>query len=293
MTTWQQKTVFWLVLVGTAWAGSAGVADEPTYAERLGWPPGSKVVIFHVDDAGMSHDSNRGAIEAVEKGLATSMSIMFPCPWTTEIVRYVKEHPKVDAGIHLTLTSEWRDYRWGPLSGKKQVPGLVDQDGYLWHDVLKVMATAKADEVETEIRAQLEQCRMMGLRPTHLDTHMGTVFARPDFLQRYVDIGIETGIPVMLPAGHMQNLLANVPWMAIPLHQLGKHLGEKLWNGGLPVLDDLHTGRRPSGRRQRRRRSSSLCVRSGPGLRSSSCIALGLRKPSHSSPAPARCGWRS
>jgi chitin disaccharide deacetylase len=245
MIAWRWKTILVLALLGRAWTGPAGFAAEPTYAERLGWPPGSKVLIFHVDDVGMSHDSNRGAIEAVEKGLATSISIMFPCPWTTEIVRYVKEHPKVDAGVHLTLTSEWRNYRWGPLSGRRQVPGLVDWDGYLWNDVLKVTLSAKADEVETEIRAQLEQCRRMGLKPTHLDMHMGTVFARPDFLQRYVDIGIETGIPVMLPAGRMENLVANVPSMAAALRQLGKHLGSKLWDAGLPVLDDLHTGTLP------------------------------------------------
>ena len=192
---------------------------EPTYAERLGWPAGSRVVIFHVDDAGMSHDSNSGAIEAVEKGVAPSMSIMFPCPWVTEIVRYVKKHPAVDAGIHITLTSEWSNYRWGPLSGKKQVPGLVDQDGYLWHNVLQVTRAARGDEVETEIRAQLERCRMMGLTPTHLDTHMGTVFANLAFLQCYVNIGIETGIPVMLPAGHMEHLAANMPLLATPLAQ--------------------------------------------------------------------------
>lgn len=236
------RTLLPLLLIHILLTASATDAAEPTWAERLGWPAGSKVVIFHVDDAGMSHDSNRGAIEAVEKGVATSVSIMFPCPWATEIVRYVKEHPQVEAGVHLTLNSEWRDYRWGPLSGKSQVPGLVDKDGYLWKDVLKVMAAAKPDEVDAEIRAQLEQCRRMGLRPTHLDTHMGTLFARPDFIQKYVELGIETHIPVMLPAGHMESLVANVPLMAGPLRQLGKHWGGRLWEAGLPVLDDLHPG---------------------------------------------------
>jgi chitin disaccharide deacetylase len=241
-TTWKRQTFFLLALFGSVLFASETPSAEPTYAERLGWPQGSKVVIFHVDDAGMSHDSNVGAIEAIEKGAATSMSIMFPCPWATEIAKYVKQHPEVDAGVHLTLTSEWRDYRWGPVAGMKQVPGLVDQDGCLWRDVLSVMRAAKADEVESEIRAQLERCRMMGLRPTHLDTHMGTVFANPAFLQRYVNIAIETGIPIMLPAGHMDHLAATMPLMALPLRQLGKHFGQKLWDAGLPVLDDLDTG---------------------------------------------------
>lgn len=242
-----ERTFVLLALVGAALASSMASCAEPTYAERLGWPEGSRVVIFHVDDAGMSHDSNVGTIEAIEKGVATSTSIMFPCPWVTEIVRYAKEHPALDAGVHITLTSEFGRYRWGPLAGVKQVPGLVDPDGYLWGHVEEVAMSAKADEVETEIRLQVARCRMMGFEPTHLDTHMGTVFANPLFLQKYVDLGIETGIPVMAPAGHMSHLVANMPMMAAPLRLLGKHLGPKLWDAGLPVIDDLHTGQLSGG----------------------------------------------
>jgi chitin disaccharide deacetylase len=243
MTTWQQ--ISWLVLVGGLLVPSSGCAKEPTYAERLGWPPGSKVVIFHVDDAGMSHDSNVGAIEAVEKGLANSMSIMFPCRGAAEIVQYLKEHPQVDAGVHITLTSEWRTYRWGPVAGKERVPGLVDPSGHLWSSLPQVAAAASADEVETEILAQLQRCRSMGLNPTHLDTHMGTVFARPDYFQKYVEIGIKNNIPIMLPAGHLQHLMASVPQLAVPLSKLGKRLAEKVWDAGLPVLDDLYPGDPP------------------------------------------------
>ena len=77
-------------------------AQAQTYAERLGWPEGTKAVIFHVDDAGMSHNSNMGAIKAIEDGVATSMSIMMPCPWVPEMSAYLKEHPQVDAGVHFT-----------------------------------------------------------------------------------------------------------------------------------------------------------------------------------------------
>jgi chitin disaccharide deacetylase len=237
-----QRSLPWLVVFCTVIAASAAQSADPTFAERLGWPPGSKVVMFHVDDAGMSPDSNRGAIEAVEKGLATSMSIMFPCPAAAEIVRYVKQHPNVDAGVHLTLNSEWRTYRWGPLTDKKLVPGLVDQDGYLWREIMKTAANATAEEIETEMRAQLQRCRSMGLKPTHLDTHMGTVFARPDFIQKYVKIAIESGTPIMLPGGHMTILTSAMPGAAVPLRFLGRQLGEQLWKAGLPVLDDLHPG---------------------------------------------------
>src|ERR1043165_1925720 len=127
----------------------AQTADS-TYAERLGYPKGAKVVIVHVDDVGMSFDSNEGAITAMTKGIATSCSVMMPCPWVPNYVHYLKDHPGTDAGLHLTLTSEWDEYRWGPLTGKSKVPGLVDKEGALWPEVADVVAHATPDEVETE-----------------------------------------------------------------------------------------------------------------------------------------------
>src|SRR4051794_10504036 len=106
-----------LLLLGAALLTPAAAA-EPTYAERLGWETNARVVMFHCDDLGMSHASNLGGIESLEKGVVTSASIMMPCPWVPEIVKYVKQHPQVDAGLHLTMNSEWDLYRWGPVAGK-------------------------------------------------------------------------------------------------------------------------------------------------------------------------------
>ncbi len=211
-------------------------AEAPTYAERLGWPRGTKAVIFHVDDAGMSHNSNMGAIKAIEDGVATSLSIMMPCSWVPEMAAHVKAHPQVDAGIHLTLTAEWKNYRWGPVVGKPAVPGLVDADGYLWHNVADVVAHATADEVETEIRAQIDKALAMGIKPTHLDSHMGTCF-RPEFIDRYVKVGIEKQIPILMMGGHMQYIGAE----AGPLRPLVQSIAQKVWDAGLPVIDDLVT----------------------------------------------------
>src|SRR3954469_23191366 len=98
---------------------------DSTYAERLGYPRGAKVLILHVDDAGMSFDSNEGAINAMTKGVANSCSVMMPCPWVPSFIHYLKIHPETDAGLHLTLTSEWKEYRWPPLAGRSTVPGLT------------------------------------------------------------------------------------------------------------------------------------------------------------------------
>lgn len=212
-------------------------SQDITYAEKLGFPKGAKVLILHVDDIGMSWDSNQGAIQAMENGVANSLSIMMPCPWVPGFVHYLKDHPDTDAGLHLTLTSEWKDYRWGPLSGRPAVPGLVDEEGALWRSVGQVVKNATADEVETEIREQLKRAREMGFEPTHLDSHMGTLFATPEFLERYIKVGIENKIPLMFPGGH--NSMIGKDLTPEIKGQL-KAMGKMIWDSGLPVLDDLH-----------------------------------------------------
>jgi len=226
-----------LLLIFMTFTGfTAKDATAQTFAERLGWPEGTKAVIFHVDDAGMSHNSNMGAIKAIEDGVATSTSIMMPCPWVPEMSAYLKEHPQVDAGIHLTLTAEWKKYRWGPVAGKPAVPGLVDSEGCLWHGVLDVAGHATADEVETEMRAQIDKALAMGIQPTHLDSHMGTCF-HPLFLDRYVKVGIEKQIPILMFGGHMQHIGAE----AGALKPMVYLIANRVWQAGLPVIDDLVT----------------------------------------------------
>ena len=101
--------------------------QSQTYAEKLGFPKGKKVIILHIDDAGMSYESNVGTMNALDKGIANSVSVMMPCGWVPQFFTYLKQHPATDAGIHLTLTSEWDNYRWSPLVGCKNAPGLCDE----------------------------------------------------------------------------------------------------------------------------------------------------------------------
>ena len=246
----------WLISAMTA-AVLTAQSEPPTYAERLGWDTGARVAIFHIDDVGMSHESNLGTIRSLEAGIATSLSIMMPCSWVPEFVDYLERHPDTDAGLHLTLTSEWRHYRWEPLSGAPANPGLVDEHGYLHRDVAGVVAQASADEVEREIRAQIAKARALGFEPTHLDSHMGTLFASPAFLQRYIAVGVEEQIPIMFPGGHTTLLAQQYREEALrrarrdgtpesevperdPALALTRSVGEQVWAAGLPVLDDLH-----------------------------------------------------
>lgn len=226
-----------LLFVLMAIAPLASAQEKPTYAERLGYPKGSRVVLFHEDDAGMSYGQNQGAIQALEYGLITSVSTMMPCPWVSHFAGYLKEHPEVDNGLHLTLTSEWHGYRWGPLAGKAAVPGLVDPDGCLWSNVISVVTHASAEEVDKEIRAQFDRAQTLGIPITHLDTHMGTLYAKPEYTEAYVKLGIEKQIPVMIMGGHLQFIKEDEP-DAVKQLSVTK-LAETVWNAGLPVLDDL------------------------------------------------------
>lgn len=224
-----------IILLGLVSATGRAQDTSPTYAERLGWPRGTRALILHVDDVGMSWDTEVGTMEAIEKGVANSLSVMMPTPWVPHAVDWIKA-AKADAGLHLTLTSEWKLYRWGPVAGKPAVPGLVDPQGALWPNVASVVKNATPDEVEREIRAQLDRARTMGFEPTHFDSHMGTLFATPEFLDRYIKLGIEHKIPVMYPGGHNFYLEKNSPARAAG----SREIGQRIWAGGLPVLDDLH-----------------------------------------------------
>jgi len=172
-------------------------AQSKTIAERLGYPRDSKLLIIHADDLAVAHSEDAPSFDALEKHAATSASIMVPCPWLTEVADYAKAHPDADLGLHLTLTAEWKTDRWGPIESKDKVPSLLDPDGYLWPEVAPAIQHIKADEAERELRAQIEHAIAMGIHPTHLDSHMGVLFARPDLMAVYVKVAHEYKLPFL------------------------------------------------------------------------------------------------
>ena len=170
-----------------------------TIQERLGYPKDAKLVIIHADDLGVSHSENAASITAMEKGSVSSASIMVPCPWFPEIAAYAQSNPSADLGLHITLTSEWKYYKWGPVTAKEKVPGLVNKNGFLYSSVDSVYQNASAAEVETETRNQVLRAKHFGIDPTHLDAHMGTALQRLDYFKAYLKVGHEFKIPVFIP----------------------------------------------------------------------------------------------
>jgi len=220
---------------GLAVAALAQNGPGKTTAERLGQRD-AKLLMVHADDAGMCHSVNAATREALLSGSVQSSSIMMPCPWVSEIADLAKEHPELDLGLHLTLTSEWKYYRWRPVSPAEKVKGLLDADGYLWRDVRAVAEHASAAEVETELRAQIERARHFGIRFTHVDTHMGTLYARPDYFEVYTKVAREAGVPCML--------LRPTPEAAAEMKEypITAEMLERKEREGYVLLDRLVTG---------------------------------------------------
>src|SRR5215467_7988262 len=189
-----QLAIALLILVSSLARSSA---RTQTLAARLGYPANSKLLILHADDLGVAHSEDAASFDALDKGAASSASIMVPCPWLTEVAAYAKAHPDADLGLHLTLTAEWKTDRWGPVESKDRVSSLLDPDGYLWADVPPAIQHIKTEEAEREVRAQIEKAIAMDIHPTHLDSHMGTLFARPDLMAMYAKVAHGYKLPFL------------------------------------------------------------------------------------------------
>jgi predicted glycoside hydrolase/deacetylase ChbG (UPF0249 family) len=172
-------------------------AQNKTVAERLGYPPDSKLLIVHADDLAIAHSEDAASFEALEKNAVTSASIIVPGPWLTEVAAYAKAHPDADLGLHLALTSEWKTYRWGPVESKDKVASLFDPSGYLWPETLPALHNIKPEEAEREIRAQVERAMALGIHPTHLDSHMGVLFSSPELFAVYVKVAHAYKLPFL------------------------------------------------------------------------------------------------
>jgi len=165
----------------------------------LGYRADAKLLIVHADDMGLSHSTNMAVIKAFENSAITSGSVMVPCPWFNEIADYVKDHPALDVGIHFTLNAEWKYFKWDGVLPSGEIPSLIGKDGYFYPAIEPLIFGASPAEVEKELRAQIDRAIASGIRPTHLDSHMGSMFVNPNLFRTALNVAREYKLPIFIP----------------------------------------------------------------------------------------------
>ena len=197
--------------------------------ERLGYPPDAKLVIVNADDLGMTHSGNVGVYDALRHGLVTSASLMVPAPWGRDAAGGYRGE---DIGVHLTLNAEWDTYRWGPITHS---PSLLDGDGGFPRTLADLWDHADLDEVRKECRAQVERAIYWGFDVSHLDSHLASLQARPEFFDVYLELAVEFALPLRL-AGEAAQRAVGFPFRKLAAEE------------GL-VFPDHFVGARPGARR--------------------------------------------
>jgi chitin disaccharide deacetylase len=181
------------LLVGSLLVLMAGI---PLSAQQ-GKDASTMTVLIRCDDIGMCHAVNMAAKKVLDQGFPVSMSIMFACPWYQEGVDLLKQYKNVSVGIHLTLNAEWKNYRWGPVSGRSAVPSLVDSLGYFFPSRAKLFAhNPTLDDVERELRAQIDRAMQSGLTIDYVDYHMGTAVDKPQYRALVEHLAAEYGLVI-------------------------------------------------------------------------------------------------
>ncbi|SRR5881396_744313 len=228
--------------------GQAAVTTRPA-------TPDPVYLVIRSDDAGMSHSVNMALQRLMDTGLPLSVSVMFACPWYQETVEILKRHPSVAVGIHLTLNSEWKHYRWGPVAGREAVPTLVDADGYFFpstDDLYRNHPDMK--QVEKELRAQIARALRSGLKIDYVDYHMGTAVGAPEFRALVERLAREYGFGMSgyfgetiddpqyraAPPAKVDSLVVMIDRLQPGVNVVVTHVG--LDNAELGALEDMNTG---------------------------------------------------
>ena len=162
----------------------------------LGYPVDARLLIINADDFGMCHAINEAIFLALRKGILRSTTLMVPCPWALHAMHFLADHPEFPFGIHLTVISDWVDYRWGPVTSREMVPSLIDKAGYFYNfeHMPEFLAQVRLDQLELEFRGQIKAVLAAGLKPTHLDWHALRISARADISEVMLKLAKEYGL---------------------------------------------------------------------------------------------------
>jgi chitin disaccharide deacetylase len=170
-------------------------------AERLGYAPDAKLLIVNCDDLGSTRAANVAIYEALRHGVATSASLMVPCPWARDAAALYRGE---DVGVHLTLNAEWDTYRWGPITHS---PSLLDGDGGFPRTTEDAWDHADLEEVRKECRAQVERAIFWGFDISHLDSHLGTLQLRADFFDVYLELALDFSLPLRMAGASAERVV--------------------------------------------------------------------------------------
>ena len=215
----------------------ANAAPARSLVERLGFPAGTRAVIINGDDTGMCHAANTATFDSLLNGSLTTATVMVPCPWLPEVAAFARQNPKVDLGVHLTHTSEWVRYKWGPVAPRSAVPGLLDKHGYLWESVEEVYAHSTPAEAGLEARAQVKRAIEMGLDVTHVDSHMGTMQYDPKYHREYLKVAREFDLPLRMATQELYVKLG-APSMREDAAKLGLVFPDRLIHEEAPAASE-------------------------------------------------------
>ncbi len=204
LTMNQVRKLFFLSVLIFLFSFFAFSQEKATLSERLGYAKDAKLLIIHADDLGLAHSVNEAAMEGFENGVINSGSVMVPCPWFPEWAAMIEDKKDLDIGIHLTLTSEWKHYKWDPVLSEKETSTLINKEGFFYASSEGVGQYADVTEVEMELRAQIRRAKSFGIQPTHLDTHMGSLMQTPELINLYLKLGREFKLPLLLPRGFIE-----------------------------------------------------------------------------------------
>jgi predicted glycoside hydrolase/deacetylase ChbG (UPF0249 family) len=208
-----------------------------TLAQLLGYAADARLLIINADDFGMCHAENLATMDGLERRAFCSATIMVPCPWFEEVVDFAQRMPAADLGVHVTHTSEWQTYKWGPVCGCSAVPSLVDARGYFYGDVPSLYAHARLDDIERETRAQIERALAAGIDVTHLDSHMGTLQLDVNYHALYVRLAAAYRLPIRM-AGRAWMHDMGMAQIVAQADRLGVLAPDHFWYGGPPRPDE-------------------------------------------------------
>ncbi|MGO4544768.1 polysaccharide deacetylase family protein [Paenibacillus sp. 2TAB23] len=208
-------------------------------AKALGYGEDEKLLLVNADDFGLCHSANKGIQQLLLEETVSSATLMMPCAWAREAALWSARHPHLDVGVHFTLTSEWDSYRWGPVNRKGSTDSLVTNENYFPKDCKTFEQHADAQQVQAELIAQIEMALAMGMKPSHADNHMGSLYGLATgrhFLPDVLDVCASYGLPFRLP----RYLLQENGQIAPPeLAEQAKQLAQLADSKGVVILDYL------------------------------------------------------